>query len=138
MASRLLEADGKEHSLADLYPALLDVCVQNRLSFFSGNSKEKFAYDKSKFAGAKARAERRGRTIDYSALSLDYTSLPDQYYEQLLKFFTESPRSFKDIGLGFLAPVSSALDDCLDDLADSGVSIDRTTMYQLLVLLFWM
>jgi len=137
LASLLLEVDGKEHSLADLYPAFLDVCLQNNLTFFSGTSKVKFVRDKSTFSASKTRAERRGRTIDYTAISGEYRSLPDAYYEQLLTFFTESPRSFKDIGIGFLAPLSSVLDDCLDDLEDSGISIEINTLYQLLVLMFW-
>lgn len=137
LASLLLEIDGKEHSLSDLYPAFLDICIQNSLVFFSGKSKEKFADDKRKFNAAKLRAERRGRAVDYGALSSEYRSLPDDYYEQLLTFFTESPRSFKDIGMGFLAPLSNVLEDCLDDLEDGGITIDKYELYQLLVLLFW-
>jgi len=137
LASLLLEIDGKEHSLADLYPAFLDVCIQNDLVFFSGKSKEKFTDDKRKFIDSKARAKRRSRDVDYAALSAEYRSLPDDYYEQLLTFFTESPRSFKDIGMGFLAPLSSILDDCLDDLEDSGITFDKSILFQLLVLTFW-
>jgi len=137
LASLFLKVDGKEHSLADLYPAFLDVCIQNSLVFFSGKSKEKFANDKRTFSVSKSRAEKRGRDIDYTALSAEYQSLPDDYYEQLLTFFTESPRSFKDIGIGFLAPQSSVLDDCVYDLEDSGINIDKSTLYQLLVLMFW-
>jgi len=138
LAALLLQVDGKEHPLSDLYPAFLDICIQNSLTFFSGKSKVKFVDDKKKINDTKNRAIRRGRTIDYSALSSDYRSLPDDYYEQLLTFFTESPRSFKDIGIGFLAPVDSALDDCLDDLEDERVTIkDKGVLYQLLVLLFW-
>lgn len=137
LASLLLMEDGREHSLADLYPAFLDVCLQNNLTFFSGVKKTKFIHDKDTFAASKKRAERHGRTIDYTAISAEYRSLPDDYYEQLLTFFTESPRSFKDIGIGFLAPLPSVLDNCIDDLEDSGVIIDKTYLYQLLVLLFW-
>lgn len=137
LASLLLKVDGKEHSLTDLYPAFLDVCLQNNLTFFSGKSKEKFSDDKRKFSASKSRAEKRGRTIDYAILSTEYQSLPDDYYEQMLTFFTESPRSFKDIGIGFLAPLSSCLDDCLYDLEDLGINIDESTLYQLLVLMFW-
>ncbi|MBS3948192.1 MAG: DEAD/DEAH box helicase [Dethiobacter sp.] len=137
LASLLLEIDGKEHSLADLYPAFLDACIQNSLAFFSGKSKERFADDKRKFSDSKSRAERRGRAVDYAALSAEFRSLPDDYYEQLLTFFTESPRSFKDIGIGFLSPLWSVLDDCLYDLEDIGISIDKSTLCQLLVLMFW-
>lgn len=137
LASLLLQVDGKEHSLSDLYPAFLDVCIQNNLAFFSGKSKEKFKNDKRLFKDKKSRAERRGRSMDYTAMAAEYQTLPDEYYEQLLTFFTESPRSFKDIGIGFLAPVSSVLDDCEYDLEDEGLVIDKDVLYQLLVLLFW-
>jgi len=137
LASLLLQVDKKEHSLSDLYPAFLDVCIQNSLTFFSGNSKVKFENDERLFRGKKSRAEKRGKVIDYSEEALDYQTLPDDYYEQLLTFFTESPRSFKDIGIGFLAPLTSVLDDCVFDLEDAGVSIDGSILYQLLVLLFW-
>ena len=137
LASLLLEVDRKEHSLADLYPAFLDICMQNSLAFFSGKSKEKFADDKRKFSASKSRAERRGHTIDYTALSAEYQSLPDDYYEQLLTFFTESPHSFKDIGIGYLAPISTTLDDCLYDLEDEGIAVDKDELFQLLVLIIW-
>ncbi|TCL62319.1 helicase-like protein [Hydrogenispora ethanolica] len=137
LASRLLQVDGKEHSLSDLYPAFLDVCVQNSLTFFSGNSKNMFEGHKRHFKGTKNRTERRGRNIDYAAITAEYQTLPDDYYEQLLTFFTESPRSFKDIGIGFLAPVSSVLDDCIYDLESDGLTVAQNVLYQLLVLLFW-
>ncbi len=137
LASLLLDADGKEHSLSDLYPAFIDVCIQSKLTFFSGRSKDKFLDDKRKFASSRARAERRGRRIDYTALSTEYRSLPDDYYEQLLTFFTESPRSFKDIGIGFLAPLATVLDDCIDDLDDIGITVDTEMLYKILVLMFW-
>ena len=137
LASLLLQTNGNEHSLADLYPAFLDVCLQNNLVFFSGISKEKFEGHKRLFKDKKSRTERRGRTIDYAVLAQDFQALPDDYYEQLLTFFTESPRSFKDIGIGFLAPITSILEDCVYDLVDDGIAIDQDNLYQFLVLLFW-
>lgn len=137
LASLLLKIDGNEHSLADLYPAFLDVCIQNNLTFFSGRGKDKFSNDIRTFDKLKARLERRQQSMDYTRLSSEYGSPPDDYYEQLLTFFTESPRSFKDIGMGFLAPMSAVLDDCIDDLEFDGISIDRENLRQLLVLMFW-
>lgn len=139
LASLLLKADGQEHSLLELYPAFIDVCLQNNLSFFSGASKDKFSDDIRKFCNQKKHAERRGRVINYAEVAHEYSILPDEYYEQLLTFFTESPRSFKDIGLGYLAPVESLLvETLLDDLEyDNDISIERDVMYQLLVLIFW-
>ena len=140
LASLLLETDGKEHSLQELYPAFLDVCLRNRLSFFSGNSKVKFQEDLKKFVATKKRIERNpGKTIDYKDVASRYTVLPEEYYEQLLTFFTESPRSFKDIGLGFLAPMEELLqNELLEDLKfDYDIYVDPDVLFQLLVLLFW-
>lgn len=137
-AALLLQNDENEHSLADLYPAFLNVCIKNKLTFFSGKSKDKFKDDKKKFLNIISRLKNQGHTIDYSAIaSIYYHSLPDEYYEHLLKFFTESPHSFKDIGIGYLAPLTSILDDCLYDLQDDGINVERDTLYQILVLLFW-
>ena len=137
LSSILLKIDGREHSLQDLYPAFLDVCIQNNLSFFNNKSKVKFEEDKLNFRRKKIRLERQNRVVDYSRITIDYQTLPDDYYEQLLTFFTESPRSFKDIGIGFLAPISQILDDCILDLEYDGIYIDSVVLYQLLVLLFW-
>jgi ATP-dependent helicase YprA (DUF1998 family) len=138
LASKFLNDDGKEHSLAVLYPAFLDVCIQNSLTFFSGKNKEKFVKDKEIFSASKSRAEKRGRPVNYAAHFEEENSiLPEAYYEQLLTFFTESPRSIKDIGIGFLAPLSKVLDDCLFDLEESGLTLDEETLYKLLVLMFW-
>lgn len=137
LASILMGVDEKEQPLANLYPAFLDICVQNNLSFFSGKSKNRFEEHKRILIDKKARAERRGRPIDYSDLTIDFKILPDDYYEQLLTFFTESPRSFKDIGIGFLAPISTELEDYMLDLEDVDIKVDKEALYQLLALLFW-
>lgn len=137
LASLLLEVDGKEHSLADLYPAFLDVCTQNNLAFFRGNSKVKFINDLRTFAVKKKRAADHNRIFDYSTVARDYQSMPEDYYEQILKFFTESPRSFKDIGIGFLAPISVLLENCIFDLEDEGIKLQEEELFKLLVLLFW-
>ncbi len=140
LASLLLETDGNEHSLQELYPAFLDVCLQNSLSFFSGDSKDKFKDDLNKFSDLKKRTERNpGRPLNYKDIASRFSVLPEEYYEQLLTFFTESPRSFKDIGLGFLAPIEDLLqNELLEDLKfDYDIEINQGILFQLLVLLFW-
>lgn len=120
-------------SMAELYPAFLEVCNSQSLSFFAGASKIKFDNDKHTFT----RKTRRG--IDYKRLaSEEYQSPPEDYFEQLLTFFTESPRSFKDIGLGYVAPLSLYLDYLVEDLEDDeSIIVNKETLYQVLVLLFW-
>lgn len=143
LASLLLKSDENEHSLSELYPAFLNVCIQNNLNFFSGTSKDLFVKHKEQFIRKRTMIERRGGKINYGELA--FQILPDDYYEQLLTFFTESPRSIKDIGIGFLAPLVRILEELLFALEDEGIlkeeNADNVTyesiLYQVLVLLFW-
>lgn len=135
LATKKLESDGKEHSLKDLYPAFIDVCIENRLTFFHGGSRKTFLSHIEKYRVKKQLAEKRGRTIDYSTMEFD--DLPDAYYEQIMKFFTESPRSFKDIGLGYISPRYEPLDELSYDLAEQNILIDDAKLKELLVLIFW-
>lgn len=137
VASKKIQKDGKEHALSEIYPAFVEVCVESNLSFFYGDSKKKLEEHKEKYNRKVKRIKARGREIDYNDLLADETVLPEGYYEQLLTFFTESPRSFKDIGIGFLAPAKDVLEDLIFDLSDNEISVDETALYQFLVLLFW-
>ena len=121
-------------SMRELYPAFLEVCIEQDLSFFSGKSKLKFDTDKNIFV----RKVKGRRKVDYAKLASDYFSTPpEDYNEQLLIFFTESPRSFKDIGLGFLAPIEDSLDNVIYELDANDITVDKKILYQVLVLLFW-
>ena len=130
LASKDMVADGKEHSLKELYNYFLALCVEQRLDFFTGGSRKVFHEHREKIR------KRLNKGRDISRESFD--TLPEDYYEQLLTFFTESPRSFKDIGLGFLGPVSTALKECIEELEDDyDIELDSEMLYEVLVLFFW-
>lgn len=122
-------------SMDELYPAFLETCIEKKTAFFSHQSHDKFANDIKTFK----RRQRKGRRANYKDLCRDYfSSPPEEYYEQLLTFFTESPRSFKDIGLGFLAPLDSFFDRLIDDLSyDDDITVDENSLFEALSLLFW-
>ena len=137
LASKWMSDGNVEHSLKDLYPAFLHVCIKKRLNFFSGNSKQMFLAHKLTMETYLKKCEARNRAINYASAG-NFSVLPEEYYEQLLTFFTESPRSFKDIGLGYLAPMSVPLESLIEDFEDAvGIVLDKGRVYQLLVLLFW-
>ena len=121
-------------SMKEIYPAFLETCIERGLSFFSHKSKERFEEDKKKLH----RKMRPGKRLGYKTLANDYFSCPpEEFYEQLLMFFTESPRSFKDIGLGYLAPHDTFLEILLDDLSDNGIDLQEEKISEVLTLLFW-
>lgn len=130
LASKDMVTDGKEHSLKELYNYFLALCAEQRLVFFTGGSRKVFLEHREKIR------KRLNKGRDISRESFD--TLPEDYYEQLLTFFTESPRSFKDIGLGFLGPVSTALEECIEELEDDyDIELDGEMLYEALVLFFW-
>lgn len=131
LAALKLNSESQEYSMAELYPAFLSICNEHRLSFFTGEDKRKLEEDRNSFP------RWFKRYSDFRRIAGKYTVLPNAYYEQLLTFFTESPRSFKDIGLGYLSPTSDVLEECVWNLQDNNINIDQSLFMQLLVLLFW-
>ena len=138
MAARMLkeldEKNNKEFTLNALYLAFLEKSNDYKLDFFSGQDRDGFINNRNAFAKKVKRDRERGRVTNYEDVS--YVR-QDEYYEQLLTFLCESPRSIKDIGIGWVEPIPSKLDDCKEDLEDKGVDIDNQALYELIVLFFW-
>lgn len=130
LSAREMLLDGKEHSLKELYNFFLKTCSDQRLDFFTGKSSDIFHNHLDKIR----KTIRRGRDITRESFDV----LPADYYEQLLTFFTESPRSFKDIGLGYLGPMDEVLEECIYELEDDyNIHLDMELLREILVLLFW-
>jgi ATP-dependent helicase YprA (DUF1998 family) len=136
LSSNFLKSDGKEHSLKELYPAFLNICNFHKLTFFSGYSNEVFKNHKKKFGDIKKIKEENKNILDYSNLTKKFPTSPDGYYELLLSFITESPNSFKDIGLGFLAPLKEQLEEFILELNFKKIEIKYNSLYEFIVLLF--
>ncbi|MDD6219360.1 MAG: DEAD/DEAH box helicase [Selenomonadaceae bacterium] len=128
VAAKDMEKQESDPSLYLLYNYFVKVCVENNLQFFS--KQEKFQEDKSTI---KKKLDRNKQKVS----KITFSTKPSEYYEQLLTFFTESPRSFKDIGIGFLSPLDSSLEECLDYLEDADIKIEYELLRKILVLLFW-
>lgn len=131
LAATIAENEKEEISLSQLYNYFIKVCYEKDLSFFSGVSKEIFNNSLREIK----RILKRNKSIN----ELDKERRPDDYYEQLLMIFTESPRSVQDFGFGILSPLDASLDDCIDDLIDDyDINIPKNKLKKILVLLFSM
>lgn len=137
LSALFLKEGDIEVSLGNLYPAFIKICLDNNLMFFSGQSREKFLEDKKKLKNKIDNCVRKGKSIFDAIKKVPINTFPDEYFEQLLTFFTESPRSFKDIGIGYLAPNDVQLEEFICDLENDGIYLNQDLVYQILVLLFW-
>jgi ATP-dependent helicase YprA (DUF1998 family) len=136
VASELLPKENTTHSLNNLYPAFIDVCCRNKLTFFDGPSKITFSNSKQDYKKFKDMCTTND-IVDYADLTSSLGSPPDDYYEQLLSFFTVSPSSIKDIGLGYISPIRITFEKFLNKLKTSDITnADSQIIYQILVIFF--
>lgn len=128
LAAQLANKENEEVSLLNLYNYFIQICIEKDLHFFSGESRINFDESKNRIT------QRLRRNSSISKASLN---VPEDYYEQLLTIFTESPRTLKDFGLGFLSPMDEALYDLLEELEfEYEIKVDEAKLKEILVLLF--
>lgn len=134
MLKEIGEGHHKEFTLNALYLAFLENANEYQLDFFSGQDRDAFINNRNIFARKVKRDRERGRVTNYEDASF---VKQDEYYEQLLTFLCESPRSIKDIGIGWVEPIPSKLDDCLYELENIDIHIGEQELYKIIVLFFW-
>lgn len=133
---KLKEASGvnnQYYSINSLYTAFLQMSAENNVEFFSGDDRKTFMQNREKFMSMVERSATRGRIPDYNATFVKQS----QYDRQLLTFLCESPRSIKDISIGWVEPTEQRLDDCIYDLKQKNIIVPREELYKLIVVLFW-
>lgn len=116
----------KEFPLNYLYPAFVEVCIENKLRFFYGRELDKFEEDKQRLTRLLDRYKRLGREVDYSRLQSELNTPCQMYQADLIELFCSPTFNFHNLGLGYIAPIEEKVDDVLFDLND-----DRITQQEL-------
>ena len=111
-----------ELSLNFLYPAFVEVCVENKLRFFYGNELDKFEQDKLKLTKLIERNRKLGRKTNYNRLQSELNTPCQMYQADLIELFCSPTINFQNLGLGYIAPISEKLDDILYDLDIPGLT----------------
>lgn len=119
LAMQKLYSNGiQEFPMSLLYVAFLQVSEENNLRFFYAHSLDTFENDKAVVAKNIKRWKTNGRPVDYYVLSRS-VNVPSQMYEaDLLELFCSPTINFLKLGLGYIAPVDDAMDECIDALSD--------------------
>ena len=116
--------EGKIPTLNLLYVVFLKVAYENNLRFFYGNNENELL-DALKKMGEKY--EKKDGKIKYDIVAQTiFKTIPDQYYEHLLRQLCSEFRSLTDAGLCWIEPCD--IDDEFDDIEDDfkAANIDIT------------
>lgn len=134
------EKNHSEPTMNLLYTVFLQVASENKLRFFYGDNEELLANDSLKFIEErqleKRRAARRGRQvcIDYEKLRRNhFPKNPELFSKYLLKDICSNFRSLSDLGLCWVEPTESSLEEKYDDLLDCGIDIDYDDLKKLCI-----
>lgn len=124
------ERERKVPTLNLLYVVFLKVAYENNLRFFYGNNEEQLLQALQLMENKYSRAKKRGKELDYETLAkISFKSIPDQYYEHLLRQLCSNFRSLTDAGLCWIEPcdISGTFDEIEESFEDANIdmSIDE-------------
>ena len=121
----------REFTMNYLYPAFVEVCVEQNLRFFYGKELEKLEEDKSKLRRLIERDKARGRKPDYNRLQSELNTPCEMYQSNLIEFFCNPTHNFFELGLGYIEPLDDKVEDALFDLNIEG--LDREEFIKIFV-----
>ncbi len=116
MEKIFLKDQRNEFSMKYLYPAFVEICVENNLRFFYGRQLDKLEGDKEKMIRYLERYKKQNREIDYGRLEREFNTPCQMYQADLIDLFCSPTNSFYNLGLGYIVPLDDKLYDILDDL----------------------
>lgn len=109
------EREGKAPTLNLLYVVFLKVAYKNNLRFFYGNNETDLL---SALEEMKRLYEKKGGELNYERISrTKFKSVPDQFYEHLLRQMCSNFRSLTDVGMCWIEP-HDADDGTLDEIEE--------------------
>jgi len=115
-------SENKEIEMSCLYPAFVEVAVENKLRFFYGKQLDKFEEDKNKVSTYLSRNKKRNREINYSRLEGELNTPCSMYQADLIELFCSPTINFHNLCLGYIVPLDENLDDSLDDINDENLT----------------
>lgn len=124
---KLYKDDSNEFSMNYLYPAFVEVCVENKLRFFYGKELDKFEEDKLKIAKLIERNKRLGRKTNYGRLLSELNTPCKMYQADIVELFCNPTANFQNLGLGYIAPIDEKLQDIIEELSIENLSAEEYT-----------
>ena len=126
---------GKTPTLNLLYVVFLKVAYENKLRFFYGNNEAQLLEALNQMEHKYTRAQAKGKDLDYETLAKTiFKSIPDQYYEHLLRQLCSNFRSLTDAGLCWIEPCDIA--DSFDEIEEAMEDADITMSLEEFKVLF--
>ena len=126
---------GKTPTLNLLYVVFLKVAYENKLRFFYGNNETQLLEALNQMEHKYTRTQAKGKDLDYETLAKTiFKSIPDQYYEHLLRQLCSNFRSLTDAGLCWIEPCDIA--DSFDEIEEAMEDADITMSLEEFKVLF--